>query len=67
MNIDELNSKIRKVKLAMMDNLTQDFTPIDAALDEYLESELKALHSARKNMQQHKIDTLSDMYLRLYA
>ena len=67
MNIDELNSKIRKVKLAMMNNLTQDFTPINAVLDEYLENELKVLYSVRKNMQQHKIDTLSDMYLRLYA
>ena len=67
MNINELNSKIRKVKLAMMDNLTQDFTPINAVLDEYLENELKALYSVRKNMQRHKIDTLSDMYLRLYA
>lgn len=50
-----------------MDNLDDDFNPIDLQLDQMLESKLCALYKQRKQKQSTKIDSLSNMYLRLYA
>ena len=63
----ELNAMIRQVKQQIIDNLDDDFNPIDLQLDEMLESELCALYMQRKQKQSAKIDSLSNMYLRLYA
>ena len=63
----ELNAMIRQVKQQIIDNLDDEFNPIDLQLDQMLESELCALYKQRKQNQSAKIDSLSNMYLRLYA
>ena len=62
-----LNNEIRQVKQQLIDNLNNEFNPIDLELDEMLESKLYELYKQRKQMQTVKINTLSDMYLRIYA
>lgn len=62
----ELDSKIRKIKLALVNNLDNEFKPINIELDEKLEKELSQLYKERSKLQSSKIYTLSDMYLRLY-
>ena len=62
-----LNAMIRQVKQQIIDNLDDDFNPIDLQLDQMLESKLFALYKQRKQKQSAKIDSLSNMYLRLYA
>ena len=62
-----LNAMIRQIKQQSIDNLDDDFNPIDLQLDQRLESELCALYKQRKQKQATKIDSLSNMYLRLYA
>lgn len=62
----ELDSKIRKLKLSLIDNLDNEFKPINIELDENLEKELSQLYKQRSKLQNSKIDTLSNMYLRLY-
>ena len=62
-----LNAMIRQIKQQIVDNLDDDFDPIDLQLDQRLESELYALYMQRKQEQSNKIDSLSNMYLRLYA
>lgn len=64
--IRELDSKIRKLKIALIDNLDCEFKPIDIELDDNLEKELSKLYKERSKLQGFKIDTLSDMYLRVY-
>lgn len=61
-----LNAMIRQVKQQIIDNLDDEFNTIDLQLDEMLESKLCALYNQRKQQQSAKIDSLSDMYLRLY-
>ena len=63
----DLNAMIRQVKQQIVDNLDGGFNPIDLQLDEMLESKLYALYKQRKQKQSAKIDSLSNMYLRLYA
>lgn len=63
----DLNTQIRKVKQQLVDNLDSSFNPIDVTLDSQLEIELEDLYKQRKRLQTTKIDTLSDMYLRVYA
>lgn len=63
----DLNNQIRQVKQQLMDNLDSDFNPIDVTLDSKLEIELEQLYKQRKQLQTTKIDTLSDMYLRVFA
>lgn len=58
---------IRQIKQQIIDNLDDEFNPIDLELDEILESKLSELYKQRKQQQSAKIDSLSDMYLRLYA
>lgn len=62
-----LNATIRQVKQQIIDNLDDEFNPIDLQLDQILESKLYALYKQRKQKQSNKIDSLSNMYLRLYA
>lgn len=63
----DLNAQIRKVKQQLVDNLDSSFNPIDFTLDSQLEIELEELYKQRKQQQTTKIDTLSDLYLRVYA
>ena len=58
---------IRQIKQQIIDNLDDEFNPIDLQLDKMLESKLCALYKQRKQEQYTKIDSLSNMYLRLYA
>ena len=62
-----LNTVIRQIKQQIVDNLDDEFNPIDSQLDEMLESKLYVLYKQRKQKQSAKIDSLSNMYLRLYA
>ena len=62
-----LNATIRQIKQQIMNNLDAGFNPIDLQLDQMLESKLCALYKQRKQKQSAKIDSLSNMYLRLYA
>ena len=62
-----LNAMIRQIKQQIIDNLDDEFNPIDLQLDQTLESKLCALYEQRKQNQSTKIDSLSNMYLRLYA
>ena len=62
-----LNAMIRQVKQQIIDNLDDGFNPIDFQLDQMLESELCTLYKQRKQKQSNKIDSLSNMYLRIYA
>lgn len=62
-----LDKEIRQVKQQLIDNLDSEFNPKNVLLDCKLELKLKKLYAQRKTMQKSKIDTLSDMYLRLYA
>ena len=62
-----LNATIRQIKQQIMDNLDAGFNPIDLQLDEMLESKLYALYKQRKQKQSANIESLSNMYLRLYA
>ena len=62
-----LNAMIRQIKQQIIDNLDGEFNPIDLQLDQMLESKLCALYKQRKQNQSTKIDSLSNMYLRLYA
>ena len=63
----DLNAMIRQIKQQIVDNLDDEFNPINLQLDQRLESELCALYKQRKQKQSIKIDSLSNMYLRLYA
>ena len=63
----ELNAMIRQIKQQIVDNLDDDFNPINLQLDQILESQLYALYEQRKQKQSTKIDSLGNMYLRLYA
>ena len=65
--MQSLNAMIRQIKQQIIDNLDDEFNPIDLQLDKMLESELCALYKQRKQNQSTKIDSLSNMYLRLYA
>lgn len=62
-----LNKQIRQVKQEMINNLDDSFNPINIELDIALESKLAKLYAERKLVQKLKIDTLSEMYLRIYA
>ena len=62
----ELNSKIRKLKLELVNNLDSTFKPVDLDKDEQLEKELSSLYKERSKLQSKKIDSLSTMYLNLY-
>lgn len=62
----ELDSRIRKLKIALVDNLDCEFNPINIELDASIEKELSKLYKERSKIQGIKIDTLSDMYLRVY-
>ena len=63
----ELDSKIRKLKLELVNNLDSTFKPIDLDKDEQLEKELSSLYKERSKLQSKKIDSLSTMYLNLYS
>ena len=63
----ELNAMIRQIKQQIVDNLDDDFNPINLQLDQILESQLYALYEQRKQKQSTKIDSLGNMYLRVYA
>ncbi|MEN9439196.1 MAG: hypothetical protein RL613_672 [Fusobacteriota bacterium] len=65
--MEDLNAMIRQVKQQIIDNLDCEFNPINLQLDQTLESKLFALYEKRKQKQTTKIDSLSNMYLRLYA
>lgn len=66
-NLKDIDSKIRKIRQAIVNNLNDDFTVIDADIDEDLSNQLDDLLKLRKSLQLNKIDTLSNMYLKLYA
>ena len=63
----ELDSKIRKLKLELINNLDSNFKPLDLDKDEKLEKELSLLYKERAKIQSKKIDSISTMYLNLYA
>lgn len=63
----KLNNKIRQVKQQLINNLDNSFNPIDVELDAILDAELSQLYKERKQLQNTKLDTLSEMYLRIYA
>lgn len=63
----ELDSKIRKLKLELISNLDSNFKPLDLDKDKKLEKELSLLYKERVKIQSKKIDSLSTMYLNLYA
>lgn len=63
----DLNNQIRQVKQQLIDNLDYSFNPINLELDIELENQLVELYNQRKKVQTSKIDSLSDMYLRVYA
>ena len=65
--MNSLNKQIRQVKQEMINNLDDSFNPINIELDSALESKLAKLYAERKQVQKLKIDTLSEMYLRIYA
>ena len=65
--MDKLNKQIRQVKRQLIDNLDDSFNPINIELDVILDAKLSQLYKERKQLQNTKLDTLSDMYLRLYA
>ena len=62
----ELDSKIRKLKLELINNLDSNFKPLDLDKDEKLEKELSKLYKERSKVQKAKIDTLGNMYLKAY-
>lgn len=64
--IKELDSKIRKLKLELVNNLDATFKPVDLVKDAQLEKELSSLYKERSKLQSKKIDSLSTMYLNLY-
>lgn len=61
-----LDVKIRKLKLELMENLNNSFNPKNVELDEHLEKELSKLYKERSKLQKTKIDTLGNMYLKAY-
>ena len=61
-----LDSNIRRLKLEMVENLDSSFNPKNIELDECLEKELSKLYKERSKVQKTKIDTLGNMYLRVY-
>jgi hypothetical protein len=65
--MQNLNAMIRQIKQQIIDNLDDEFYPINLELDTKLESKLYELYKQRKHEQSKKIDSLSNMYLRLYA
>ena len=67
MKMNELNKKIRQVKQQLINNLDYSFNPVDVELDAILGAELSQLYDERKRLQNTKLDTLSEMYLRIYA
>ena len=67
MNIENLNKKIRMLKSELIDNLNSDLQPIDLKKDAQLEKQLSLLYKERAKLQSSKIDSLSNMYLNLYA
>lgn len=66
MNRQEIDSKIRKLKLDLINNLDDKFNPIDEDLDGHLEKELSALYKERSKSQVIQMDSLSKMYLYTY-
>jgi ribonuclease HIII len=62
-----LNAMIRQTKQQIIDNLDDNFHPINLEIDTILESKLYDLYKQREQKQIKKIDSLSNMYLRLYA
>lgn len=65
--MNNLNKQIRQVKKQLISNLDDSFNPINIELDIALESKLAQLYAERKQVQKLKIDTLSEMYVRIYA
>ena len=65
--MNKLNKQIRQVKQQLINNLDDSFNPINIELDVALESKLAKLYAERKQVQKLKINTLSEMYLRIYA
>ena len=65
--MNSLNKQIRQVKQQLINNLDNSFNPIDAELDTILDVKLSQLYEERKQLQNTKLDTLSEMYLRIYA
>ena len=63
----QLNKQIRQVKQQLINNLDNIFNPVDVELDAILDAELSQLYKERKQLQNTKLDTLSEMYLRIYA
>ena len=65
--MNKLNKQIRQVKQQLINNLDNSFNPIDVELDAILDAKLSKLYEERKQLQNIKLDTLSEMYLRIYA
>ena len=62
-----LKREIRHLHSQVMDNLDADFNPINKALDAVLESKIDELQERAKQFKVKPKNSLSDMYLRLYA
>lgn len=66
-DIQQLRSKIRKVRQAIIDNLDADFNEINAKEGERLDKLLGDLLKQAKKIAPKHHDTLGDMYLHTYA
>ena len=65
--VRHLKREIRRLHNQIMDNLDNEFNPIDKALDLELESRIDELQGRLKYFAVKSKDSLSDMYLRLYT
>lgn len=65
--VRHLKREIRRLHNQVMENLDDKFKPIDKSLDSELESKIDELQDRLKYFAVKPKDSLSDMYLRLYA
>ena len=65
--VRHLKREIRRLHDQVMDNLDDKFNPIDKALDLELESRIDELQNRLKHFAVKPKNSLSDMYLKLYA
>lgn len=65
--VRHLKREIRRLHNQIMDNLDNEFNPIDKSLDSELESRIDELQGRLKYFAVKPKDSLSGMYLRLYS
>lgn len=65
--VKHLKREIRRLHNQVMGNLDAKFNPIDKALDSELENKIDELQERLKLFTVKPKDSLSDMYLKLFA